>query len=211
MKFIPVIHYESKHQAAFIENIQILLDLHVKDVILCGAFDYFEMLSSARIAYDLGFNVGANFLCQDIIQIPEDHVNYFEYLWYDDSKAGLEENYCKAVWDRKPQLIPKLLGGVAFKYQRQPRDLKAACDMAIKYMDCVVTSGEGTGMAADIDKINRMRDYIDGRKPLGLASGITPENVKNYDVDYILVNTGISKTFYNFDKDRIKKLLDAIS
>lgn len=211
MKFLPVIHYESRQHPAFLQNIEILLELNIKDVILCGAFDYYEMLQSAQFAYNLGMNVGANFLCQDIIQIAENEVNYFEYLWYDDSKAGLEENYCKAVWNRKPALAPKLFGGVAFKYQRQPLDLKAACEMAVKYMDCVVTSGEGTGIAADVSKISKMREYINGRKPLGLASGVTPDNVKNYDVDYILVNTGISKTFYDFDKDKIKKLLDMIA
>jgi predicted TIM-barrel enzyme len=74
-------------------------------------------------------------------------------------------------------------------------------------MDVVTTSGDGTGIAADIKKVSDMKSYIKDT-PLGIASGITIENVDQYlpYVDAFLVATGISKTFTELDADKVKSL-----
>lgn len=102
-------------------------------------------------------------------------------------------------------------GGVAFKYQRAVTDLEAACRSAARYVDVVTTSGPGTGHAADLDKIRRMREALrDG--PLAVASGITPENVGDYlpAVDCFLVATGISRTFTELDSARVRALVERV-
>lgn len=67
-------------------------------------------------------------------------------------------------------------------------------------MDAVTTSGPGTGYAADIEKIRRMKQAL-GNTPLAIASGITPENIVNYlpHADCFLVATEISRNFTELD------------
>jgi len=101
-----------------------------------------------------------------------------------------------------------LLRGVAFKYQRPVEDLASAARIAMRYMDVVTTSGPGTGIAAEREKIVAMREAT-GDFPLAIASGITPDNVGDYleVADCFLVATGISRSFSEIDAGRLHRLL----
>lgn len=103
-------------------------------------------------------------------------------------------------------------GGVAFKYQRPVLELERAAMLAASYMDVITTSGPGTGLAAEVEKIRRMKAAIED-KPLAIASGITPENVKDYlgIANCFLVATGISRDFVTLDPDRLKSLMANIA
>jgi hypothetical protein len=70
-------------------------------------------------------------------------------------------------------------GGVAFKYQRHVDDAGKAAQIAANYMDVVTTSGKGTGISADIEKIKIMKKAV-GDFPLAIASGITLYNIEEY-------------------------------
>lgn len=50
------------------------------------------------------------------------------------------------------------------------------------------------------------------KHPMGLASGITAENVSSFlpYVDCFLVATGISRDFHNLDESKVKQLVDLI-
>jgi uncharacterized protein len=99
-------------------------------------------------------------------------------------------------------------GGVAFKYQRQVTELERAARVAADYIDVVTTSGPGTGKSAPREKIDAMRRGL-GKAPLAIASGITPENVSDY-LDLatcFLVATGISRSFTDFDPERVQALM----
>ena len=102
-------------------------------------------------------------------------------------------------------------GGVAFKYQRQVDDLRAAAQAARQYMDVITTSGPGTGQAAHIEKIRAMKEAI-GDFPLAIASGITPANVADYlpYSDCYLVATGISKSFEELDEELTRSLIEIV-
>lgn len=111
-------------------------------------------------------------------------------------------------------------GGVAFKYQREVTELEAAVRIAAQYMDVVTTSGPGTGEAADLSKIKRMKQAM-GNTPLAIASGIRPDNVEQYleTADMFLVATGISRKlehphrthdFYNFDPLLLEALIQNV-
>jgi hypothetical protein len=102
-------------------------------------------------------------------------------------------------------------GGVAFKYQRPVRDLAAAAQRAVSYMDVVTTSGPGTGQAAAPNKVRAMKQAI-GNAPLALASGVTPENVTDYlpCADCFLVSTGISYNFEELDPARLADLVRVV-
>ena len=102
-------------------------------------------------------------------------------------------------------------GGVAFKYQRHVDDLRSAVMVARNYMDVVTTSGPGTGRAAHIEKIRIMKEALDCF-PLAIASGITPENVKDYlpISDCYLVATGISRNFEELDAPLVQGLVETV-
>lgn len=102
-------------------------------------------------------------------------------------------------------------GGVAFKYQRHVADLARAAHHAMRYMDVVTTSGTGTGQAAACEKIVALRQAMGGH-PLAIASGITPDNVSAYldAADCFLVATGISSSFTDFDRGRVRALVQAV-
>lgn len=102
-------------------------------------------------------------------------------------------------------------GGTAFKKQRPvaPQDYEAAARHAVPYMDVVTTSGVATGEQADLTKIQAFRRGI-GSAPMALASGVTPDNARDYaDVDAFLVATGISHPgkFYDIDPERLAALM----
>jgi predicted TIM-barrel enzyme len=102
-------------------------------------------------------------------------------------------------------------GGTAFKKQRpvDPQDHARAAAIAGNYMDVVTTSGIATGKSADIGKLDRFRQSLPGR-PIALASGITPENARDYDmVDCFMVATGINieGDFYRIDPARLARLV----
>lgn len=102
-------------------------------------------------------------------------------------------------------------GGVAFKYQRQVSDLTTAAQVARRFMDAVTTSGPGTGKAAHVEKIRTMKEAL-GDFPLAIASGITPDNVRDYlpCSDCYLVATGISRSFEELDPVLVKRLVETV-
>ena len=76
-------------------------------------------------------------------------------------------------------------------------------------MDVITTSGVATGQEADLGKIETFRTAI-GDRPLALASGISPENARDYaDVDCFMVATGINEpgNFYDIDPGRLTELM----
>lgn len=123
--------------------------------------------------------------------------------------AGLIEhrNRTLAGWDGI------YFGGVAFKGQRKvrPEHLGDAARHAMRHVDVVTTSGPGTGMAADVDKLRTMRDAL-GDHPLALASGVTSSNVGQYlpYVDAFLVTSSISRDFEDLDLALTRQLVEVV-
>ena len=104
-------------------------------------------------------------------------------------------------------------GGTAFKKQRPvaPDRYGDAARIAAGFMDVVTTSGMATGEAAGHDKVADFRRGC-GAAPLAIASGVTPENARDYAAfaDAFLVATGINHAgdFYNIDPARLGRLVE---
>jgi uncharacterized protein len=117
---------------------------------------------------------------------------------------------------------------VAFKYQApEPAPgLAAAAACAIGMIP--TSSGRATGVAADVSKLRIMHDELvhfartaggerswPKRSPtdLGLASGVTPENVADVVglVSHVLVATGISSDEHHFDYEKLARLMGKIA
>lgn len=213
----PVIHVESEAQAR--TQTEVARKAGADGVWLINhSLSYvalWEILPAVRKDHP-DFWIGVNFL--DLAS-PEAMAwvckqgNLTNGLWTDRSGVtdlGVDD-HARVTWQTKQDSKWEGLyfGGVAFKYQALVVDWGKAAKNAAPFMDVVTTSGPGTGMAAALDKIRWMS--LEAPK-LAIASGITPENVREYlpHVHYFLVATGISKSFTELDPVRTKKLADLI-
>ncbi len=142
----------------------------------------------------------------------------FDLLWHDD--CGIQEKDGSIVVDNEfshfadeaKRFGPPMLryGSVAFKYKKQPNNLQAVIEEAAKYFSALITSGAGTGIAADIEKIKRIKSFV-GDIPLGIASGVTAENAAQYApyVDIFIVGTSLFEDPTNdsvYSKSAIEEL-----
>lgn len=214
---LPVIHVETADQA--LRNAEIAQKADCAGVFLInhsiGWRKLLEIAHNVNVAFPklwLGVN------CLDLA--PEEVFNRVNHtisgIWVDNAKvlehASLQDAADRILEARHASGWQGLyFGGVAFKYQREVRDLEAAASTASRYMEVVTTSGPGTGQSASREKIAALRRGL-GEGPLAIASGITPENVTQYlDLaNCFLVATGISRSFTELDRDRLATLLRAV-
>jgi len=103
-------------------------------------------------------------------------------------------------------------GGVLFKYvNTQFADDAKLCQNAREYMDVLTTSGAGTGIAIDKDKLVKIKSSVGDKQVVAVASGITADNIdmikdycdiymlrtaivdKNDDIDISALNTFVNK------------------
>ena len=214
---LPVIHVDSLEQAH--RNTQIARDAQSDGVFLINhemSDEELLAIHSAVAEAHPGWWIGVNCLGlspEEVFGAVSPRVGG---VWVDN--AGIEEGqedqpYAERVSAVRHSRAPGCLyfGGVAFKYQRHVDDLEAACRVASRYLDVVTTSGPGTGHAAEVDKIRRMKQAL-GDTPLAIASGITPENVGDYlpHADSFLVATGISQSFTDLVTDRVRSLVERV-
>ena len=209
--FIPVIHCLSresiKHSVSVAHQSSVdgvvFIDqgnVHAETIIK-------EIIPEVRRLYPklpVGLNILGN--CMAALNAKPD------FIWTDQSGIGLTDS------DTFP-LLPKnrdslWFGGVAFKYQKQvPKEhWHLLASRAKEYMDVVVTSGDGTGVAIEPDKAKSFKEALTTNYPLGVASGVTTENVNqilNY-VDVFIVASSIEKTFGFLDLEKTKLLSDLI-
>jgi hypothetical protein len=201
MKYlIPVIHAENKFQ--IIRNIYRCKRQGLNNVFL------------------VNHSIGAQLMLQIAVDLPK----LFPDLWIglncvgflaDDLATIKWPAEISAIWTddlaiSKPAWTQWYFGGAAFKYQNSKKDPVTEAKEAMPRCDIVTTSGKGTGRAPTVGKIRRMKEAI-GNQPLAIASGIDEDNIKYFMpyADYFLVNTSISKNFYEFDENLLYRLVKA--
>ncbi len=115
---------------------------------------------------------------------------------------------------RAMALGPLYFGGVAFKGQAPvaDRDLPRLGSYAQWRMDVVTTSGRATGSAADPARVAALAWKVSPPAAVGLASGVTPENVGDYlpHAHAFLVASGIESAWGVLDPARVRALADAV-
>jgi hypothetical protein len=136
-------------------------------------------------------------------------------------------NNLNAVWtDSTPTehvfvpLSVQVFGGLAFKYinpNLEEEALRFACEDICKFVDVATTSGDATGVAPEVSKLQSIKKYLTGGFPIALASGVTLKNVSLFlpHVDIFIVNTSISgdKKFANSEylvPEKVRALADKI-
>jgi len=216
-KIYPVIHVESEEQA--IHNTLIAKETDCDGVFLINHSIRPQVLLKIHATVAKEFPkwwIGINCLGFTPHQIFQYATPEMSGVWTDS--AGIEEYKDIQI---EPDNIKKIqekngwngvyFGGIAFKYQREVKDLESACKKAIPYVDVITTSGPGTAQAAEINKIERMHKALRDH-PLAIASGITIDNIESYldKADCFLVASGINKTWADLDLDLVKQLVDKI-
>lgn len=210
--FLPVVRVETKEQS--VRNAKIAADNGADGIFLINHItphDHLLEVYGAVKAELPDLWVGLN--CLDLGRTAIDRIPLeVEGLWVDD--AGINEGSKPTAvaseflnWRRNRGWEGLYFGGVAFKYQTKIKDVAKAAKLARPYMDVITTSGVGTGHPADIEKIILMNKGA-GEHPLGIASGITPDNVRLYlpYVNFFLVATGISDSDTELNPSLVRKM-----
>lgn len=151
--------------------------------------------------------------------IATDAVLDLDFTWSDNPGAssdgigplasGINDMLSKA---RAGGRRHRYFGSVAFKTQALERNPAGAAVVAANMGWIPTTSGPATGKAPAPEKLEAMKAAI-GEFELAVASGVTPENASLIapHVDWILVATGISRDFHEFDPARVLDLAQAVA
>ncbi len=213
-KIIPVIHYENDAQA--IRNAERAYDAGCDGVFLIHMDGDNELLApiACRIKSRWADNllVGVNYLGLDPVKaVLRNVADGLDMTWTDvqlthsSADPWTFAEMIQTALAKHP--AHQVFAGVAFKHQRPEPHPEQAARMADKFGLIATTSGSATGVAAEVDKIARLRAAI-GDAPLAIASGVTPENVHEYapHLSHILVATGVSESFHEFDYEKLYRL-----
>lgn len=213
-KVIPVIHYENDAQA--MRNAERAFDADCDGVFLIHMDGDNELLApiARRIKsrWTDHLLVGINYLGMDPAKaVLANIANGLDMTWTDVQLTHSSADpwtYAEMIQTALAKHPTHLVfAGVAFKHQRPEPNPELAARMADKFGFIATTSGSATGVAAELDKIARLRTAL-GDAPLAIASGVTPENVHEYapHLSHILVATGVSESFHEFDYEKLYRL-----
>ncbi len=212
-----VVHVLGSTQAQ--EQVRIARDAGADGVWLIDHANDFRTLSNivwlVRGAFP-DFWLGVNFLDQRVdyaTSMVDDRING---LWSDNAHVHPDDDI-KIAERAKALRVGRgwkglYFGGVAFKGQSIEHDVAAAAERAADLVDVVTTSGAATGVSAPEEKVRLMHEALRGRRPLALASGITPDNVEIYlpYTDYLMVATGVSRNFHELDPAKVERLVGRV-
>lgn len=196
-ELIPVIHMVNHNQV--VTNVKTCIECGINKIFLINHVVPIEDLIKCALFIKKEYNiwVGINMLGQTtemslLLDIDLDAI------WCDAEvkDVNFSRNF-KGVF----------FGGLAFKYQPKPLDLKKSCEWSVLSTDVSTTSGPATGKEASIDKILMIREYI-GEHPLAIASGVSIDNIKKYKgiVNYLLVASSITSFGEIIRKDSLINL-----
>lgn len=156
--------------------------------------------------------VGVNYLSLPAhIALPRSLGLGLDATWTDspgirsDGVCPMVEQGIMPVLERNPEHL--FFASVAFKYQPVDADPAGAAIAAARLGMIPTTSGPRTGQPPSADKLQAMRAAL-GDGPLAVASGIDPENAYELGrfLTHVLVSTGISSSFYEFDESLLRRL-----
>lgn len=203
-EIIPVIHMINEKQVS--QNVETCLKCNIKKIFIINHVVTIEDLKRCAINVKNkhpNLWVGINMLGSPVQESLNLDIN-IDALWIDET---IENDHSK-----QRQFKGMVFGGLAFKYQPQPKDLKESCLNVIKNTDVATTSGEGTGKAANINKIKLIRSFL-GNHPMAIASGVSIENIHLYKdiVDYLLVASSITSKEEFIIEEKLLELMQSCS
>lgn len=173
-------------------------------------FVYYQEIKKSFPDYPVGVNFLQRFEYMQISLIEKISKTNFDMIQSDTSVTD------KILFQSMENT--EFFTGLAFKYSRNEKargeELKKMCESVPKNKNVIpTTSGPETGKAAEINKIKEIRKYLSSDKRLGIASGISLENVDKFleaGITDFLVATSLIKEKKNgydiLDGEKISKL-----
>jgi len=213
-KIIPVIHYADDEQA--IRNAERAQATGCDGVLLIemdGSNTRLVAVTQQIKTQWPDLLVGVNHLGLDPSRsLATNLAANLDMTWTDTQPTHTEfpdENLKKRISRQLRGRTHLMFTGVAFKHQRHEPDPVGSARDAVRHGFIPTTSGPATGVAADPSQIARIRKGIGPQAPLGVASGITPDNFSMFapHLSHALVATGVSSSFHEFDEDLLADLV----
>ena len=213
-KIYPVIHFINK--ATAFSEIEKAQSCNADGVFLISHLGNDEELLRIGLQAKEDFKefpIGINLLSTKPIEAAKKAKLYgFPMLWGDS--VGVDSNGVSALGNEISSLsqgistpLFDVFASVAFKYQQREVNPVQAAKNAKKAGFIPVTSGSGTGSAPELEKISSMYEGTGGL--LGVASGMTPENIIQFApfLSHVLVATGIGIDDHRMDTGKLKDLI----
>jgi hypothetical protein len=163
------------------------------------------------------FWVGINLVGENIITVLK-FINKYkpDGIWNDNSY----------ITDKDYQNIPELIidqfkkynwnglyfGGTLFKYITYEGDINKILENSYKYMDVVTTSGDGTGIEINNEKLINVYNLVAKNSLIAVASGISSTNIKKISkyCNIFLVGTSVTDQDYNVIVDKVIELYNEL-
>lgn len=210
----PVIHLQTPDLG--IENAQIAADCGCPGVFLIsmhGDDESIDPIADTIKTRLPNLMVGVNYLTMSAEAAIARSLKAGHHATWAD-RAGIRSDETSLLPSRCAALLAgqanhQFFAGFDFKYQRKDPNPPRAARMAADLGFIPTTSGMKTGSAPVVAKLVEIRSEIGLAEPLAVASGITPDNVVTLGpyLSHILVATGVSRSFYEFDPDLLGALM----
>ncbi len=138
--------------------------------------DQFNYIEELKQKMPNSFSIGVNFLSR-----PESLGTRI----YDIQPDLYQTDSSSLIGIDKPKLSStEFFVALAFKYSQNVHltgnALREHCQRVCDIANVPTTSGDATGVEASMNKIREIRLYLPSDKRLGLASGVTEQNVRAY-------------------------------
>ncbi len=138
-------------------------------------------------------------------------------IWIDNSYINKNCNFDipNLILDQFDKLKWKGLyfGGVMFKYQNNDNTDIETLKEVHKYIDILTTSGNGTGISIDTDKLNYIYDNTKEHILTAVASGINSNNIKfiKDKCDIFIVRTSLVNDNNDIILEKLDDLINALN
>ena len=217
---LPVLDCYTPSQ--FMSNIENLY-LYYKQGKISGAF-----IVSTNIEYPIfklvyeeiknkfpDFWLGVNLIGENIFKILEFIKEFHpDGMWIDNSYLNNKNDMgiCDLILNqiKKYNWTGLYFGGFMFKYSNSCNTYDSSLlKLTHQYMDVLTTSGDATGIEIKQEKLDFISDNVKENICIAVASGITPNNIKNIKskCNIFIMRTSIINYLGNIDLEKLDQLI----
>jgi hypothetical protein len=129
----------------------------------------------------------------------------------------IEEAEAVNLHDIERETTPDIfyISGIHMKYSTLldvHKAIEKSALQALGWVDGLIVTGARTGAPADVEKVKRVRTVVHDY-PLGLASGVSANNIRTFlpYIDYVLVHTSIADANHRILPEQVRALRRAMA
>lgn len=139
-------------------------------------------------------------------------IAWTDFSGVDQIKEANDANLHDIQANTSPNIF--YVSGIHMKYSNLidvNKTIEKSALQAMGYVDGIIVTGPKTGVAADSEKVMKVKKVVHDY-PVGLASGVSAENIKPFlpYIDFVLVNTSIADKNHRIIPEKMKALRKAM-